>query len=140
MWGISADLGLPTSIPNYIVNGDTTADINSLPKQGWFFLNAHPCTTLFHIALAATGAPVGQFIFEVTSDANPLVTPILTPVILNTTDYLGAPLKQPWDGLARIFTINFDSVPLVPWMRMRYARTSGGSAAAGAFMVAVNHT
>jgi hypothetical protein len=134
MWGISAAAGLPVSIPDYILNGSTLADINAAPNQGWFALNAHPCTTLFQVALAGTGLPIGQFFFDVTSDANPLVTPVLAPVTL----LLPGDLPQPNSGLALNFVVTFDSVPLVPWMRFRYKRTSGGAAAA--LNVAVNHT
>jgi hypothetical protein len=120
----------------YIVNGDTTAagGINTGATQGWVpLLRMANASIAFQVNLPASGAPIGTFIFETTDDDNPLVPQgvILGPV----TVQLVAPYSttfQPSDGLIRL--VNFDFGPGQPvpcptaaWMRMRYARTSGGN-------------
>jgi hypothetical protein len=130
--------------PLYIRNGDTTGNINSATTAGWFQLMRGVLSVGFQIILAATGAPIGLFVFEGTDDDDPTkaVGVILgaTPLIL-VAPWSGA-LYQPTDGAAR--NVSFDFIagsanppPIRRWMRMRYARTSGGSAAAGSLNVAV---
>lgn len=119
----------------YISNGDTTGNINPNPTQGWFqLMRGGDNRVTFQVVLAATAAPIGLFVFEVTDDENPFVTQgvILgaTPIILNAT-YAGA-VYQPTDGAARNVVFEFgpgalQSLPSAKYMRMRYARTSGGS-------------
>lgn len=129
----------------YIRSGDTTASINSAANAGWIPLLQNGGTIGFQVNLAATGAPIGAFIFEVTDDDTPLVlvTIVLGPVLVPLAGTYAGATYQPTDGTARL--VNFDFGPGQPvpaptgkWMRMRYARTSGGSAAANAFNVGVS--
>lgn len=131
----------------YIQNGDTTADINSGANRGWVQLKRGVLGVSFHVNLAATGAPIGAFVFEISNDDDP--TRGANSVILGAvpialvSPYSGA-TYQPTDGTARNVVFDFGDAPLVnacpgaKWIRMRYARTSGGSAAAGTFNVDVH--
>lgn len=128
----------------YIRSGSTLADINSAVTAGWIPLLPRGGTVAFQVNLAATGAPIGNFIFEVTDDDNPLyaVGVILGAVLVPLAGTYAGATYQPTDGAARL--VNFDFGPGQPvpaptgkWIRMRYARTSGGSAAANAFNVGV---
>lgn len=120
----------------YIVAGDTTAagGINTAATAGWIRLLRAPGSSIaFQVNLPASGAPIGTFIFETTDDDNPLAAQgvILGPVTVT----LVAPYSttyQPSDGLIRL--VNFDfgvgqpvPCPTAEWIRMRYARTSGGN-------------
>lgn len=131
--------------PSYLTNADTTGNINSAATAGWIQLMRGGGFSIgWQVVLAATGAPIGLFVFETTDDDNPFVTQgvILgaTPIIL-VTPYSSA-TYQPTDGTARNVLFDFgpgqpNAAPSAKWMRLRYARTSGGSAAAGSLNVGV---
>jgi len=95
--------------------------------------------------MTATGSPIGAFIFETTDDENPNVPQgvILGPVAIALGATYGGATFQPTDGTAR--SVNFDfgpgqpvPAPTAKWIRMRYARTSGGTAVAGNFNVGMS--
>lgn len=125
--------------PKYIFNGDTTGNITG----AWVQLQRAAAASIgFQIVLAATGSPIGLFVFEVTDDETPNAT---ASVILGATPLvLVAPWSttyQPTDGALRNVLIDFvpgtlNPPPSAQWMRMRYARTSGGNA--GGFSVGVS--
>lgn len=123
----------------YIRNGDTTGNV----AGPWIPMLRGNGTIAFQVNLAATGAPVGTFVFETTDDENPANAPLLGAVAITLASPYNGATYQPTDGTAR--SVNFDFGPGQPnpcptarWIRMRYARTSGGSAAAGNFNVGVS--
>jgi len=129
----------------YIRNGDTTGNINAGAEQGWIPLLQGGGTIGFQVSLAATGAPIGTFIFETTDDEQPLSVNghILGAVAITLAAPYNGATYQPTDGAAR--AVNFDFGPSQPnpspsarWIRMRYARSSGGSAAAGSLNVGIS--
>ena len=119
----------------YINNASTLADVNSATTAGWVQLLRKLGGISFQVSLPATGAPIGTFVFETTNDDNPLASQgvILgaNAVALGAT--YGGATYQPTDGTARLVTFDFGpgqlvACPNTKWMRMRYARTSGGNA------------
>lgn len=133
-----------STAPKYIFNGDTTGNINAATTAGWIQLMRGPSASIgFQVILPATGAPIGLFVFEITDDENPNLAQGLilgaTPIIL-AAPYSGA-VYQPTDGAARNVLFDFgpsqpNAMPTAQWMKLRYARTSGGNA--GGFNVAVS--
>lgn len=120
---------------SYIRNGNTTAAINGGAEQGWIPLLQGGGTIGFQVNLPATGAPIGNFIFETTDDEQPqnVNGHFLGPVLIALGATYGGATYQPTDGAARL--VNFDFGPGQPlpapsarWIRMRYAPTSGGAA------------
>jgi hypothetical protein len=92
------------------------------------------------VNLPATGSPTGLFIFETTNDDNPNVVQgvILGANVVALGATYGGATYQPTDGTARAVTFDFGpgqlvACPNTKWMRMRYARTSGGVAAPSGF-------
>lgn len=133
-----------SSTATYILNGDTTGNINAAANAGWVQLPRQGGGSCgFQVALASTGSPVGTFVFEITDDENPLVA---VGVILGATALTLSAAQQaaqPTSGAAVNFLFEFNPAPTAKWIRMRYARTSGGSAAAGSlnvgFAMRTNH-
>lgn len=129
----------------YIRNGDTTGNINAAANAGWIPLLTRGWAIGFQINLKATGAPIGTFVFEVTDDDTPLLLPtiVLGPVLVPLAGTYAGATYQPTDGAARLVNFDFGVGQPVPtptgkWIRMRYARGSGGSAAVGDFNVGVS--
>jgi len=117
----------------YIRNGDTTGNINAGAEQGWIPLLQGGGTIGFQVNLPATGAPIGVFNFDITDDEQPFN--VNGHFLGFVTLTLAAPYSttyQPTDGLARAVNFDFGPSQVVPspsarWIRLRYARTSGGA-------------
>jgi hypothetical protein len=128
----------------YINGASTLASINPNPIDGWIQMLRKVGSIGFHVNLPATGAPIGSFIFETTDDVNPFAVQgvILGAVVVPLGATYGGATYQPTDGTARNVNFDFGIGQLVPcptarFMRMRYARTSGGVAAPSGFFVDV---
>lgn len=113
----------------YITNGDTSGNINPNAGDGWFRINGgeeklNIQSVGFQVVLPAGGSPIGTFVFEITDDDNPAAA-VLGPTALTLPSSMAA--GQPTDGSARNFLFDFDPAPTALFMRMRYARISGGA-------------
>jgi hypothetical protein len=106
----------------YILNGNTSQSI----AGDWIALGAkQPIGIGFQVSLSAVATPIGLFVFEITNDIDPAVVTV-GPCALTLPSSFTA--LQPTDGLARSSLFDFSPAPSAKFIRMRYARTSGGGA------------
>lgn len=112
----------------YISAADTTVNVNALATAGWVPLPRDGGGSVgFQVVMPATGAPIGLLVFEITNDENPSVASglILGATVLTLSAAQIA--AQPSTGAAVNFLFEFNPAPTAKWIKMRYARTSGGN-------------